>query len=690
MAGPFGNPNTAVDIPTGGIVAGQPIAKQYAPESPSGIAQAAQLVNAVSPGVNALMGEHYKEQMLTEVKGVEAALAAARRPWSMDSLMSDEAAKDPIVSNAVKELKGMQVAVRRGQMPVDFAVDRMEQIISKAAAKVPAYEEELRAAGRNYLGFDPHQKILSDMMQPTAQERADEADTAAAMRVGMDVDTYRTAKMQMFQIEFAKKQLDYQLAAMNVAAKPGQLAREEASFQMSRGRYQMDVDKYRDYQQDRGITKQGDLVVQHAGLESASLSAQLMQGVQEQIAAGGIQDVEAWKIRNAQAFAALQAAELSKLPPGADASVITRSIDQQRQLTDSLIDMASAGKIKLNENNYIKELYTNKLMKLPKVGAAAAVFGPDHTMELFSLLGRISKTGPGGYESLLTEGGAEGGALIFGELMSPDELMNAGVGEGLAKQAGAFHFGDAQLSSMSEPARRTAVILSGIRMAKPNQPGTEYAGAIGKLKELAGGSLDEYYVTLANPEVVANVSNSKETHAALIANLEDDMAATVQKYVALVSRGDIVNGSIALDGGRVVLPFPGQAEMEAAAPASAPTPTGYYGQTLPTGKPAPYQTQPQQSVEAMRLAQHIERMFKFADTYRGTGVLPASVYGGREQFVTTLMQAGAAVAASKQVQRESDSAFKQQVEGIKAQQAAQPAGVIKFQMVDGKLVRVAQ
>lgn len=664
MAGPFSSANTAVDIPTGSVMAAQSLPQISAPETPSAMADAATLIGAVTPGANALVGEHYKQQMTQELKGVEAALAAARRPWSMDSLLSDEAAKDPIVSNAVKELKGMQTAIRRGQMPVDFAVDRMEQIISTAVSKVPAYEQELREAGRNYLGFDPHQRMLSSMMQPTATEQADEADTIAAARVGMDINSYRQAKMQMFQIEFQKKAVDYQIAAINLQAKPGQIAREEARFGHDVQTWQRSDMEYQQ-KQTHGM------VVQHSNLESASITAQLLEGMQTQLNQGGIQNPEEWKNRAAQSYNALLASELSRLPPGSDTAGVTSLINQQRDMAFSLIDSAAAGKITQNENQYLQEIAKNNLYRLPKLGPVLAGLGPQQAPLVMATLGRLSKAGPGGYESVLTSGGEAGGVLNLAE------LLDAGAIERNMEGAANYHFRGTAADKLPESTRRVAIMLGIERLSAPGAVGTEYADAAKKLRELSGsngGSVDEYYYSMIRPVVVANVSNAKETHGALLNSFTDDQAAIIQQYLSLVQRGAIPGGSVSLRNGEIV--FPQNAPIQASTQA-APGTQAYNAQVQ--GGPLFMQAgTPDVSVESGRLAGSINRMLAFGDTYRSTGVIPATIYGGREEFVGKLL------AAEQQMKAEQEAAKQQ------AQLPAQAPVVIKYQYVNGKLQRVVQ
>ena len=665
MAGPFSSANTAVDIPTGGIMAAQSLPQISAPEAPSAMADAAALIGAVTPGANALVGEHYKEQMTQELKGVEAALAAARRPWSMDSLLSDEAAKDPIVSNAVKELKGMQTAIRRGQMPVDFAVDRMEQIISTAVSKVPAYEQELREAGRNYLGFDPHQRMLSSMMQPTVTEQADEADTIAAARVGMDINSYRQAKMQMFQIEFQKKAVDYQIAAMNLQAKPWQIAREEARFGQDVKTWQRSDAEYQQ-------TQTHGMVVQHSNLESASITAQLLEGMQTQLTQGGIQHPEEWKNRAAQAYNALLSSELSRLPPGSDTAGVTSLINQQRDMAFSLIDSAAAGKITQNENQYLQEIAKNNLYRLPKLGPVLAGLGPQQAPLVMATLGRLSKAGPGGYESVLTSGGEAGGVLNLAE------LLDAGAIERNMEGAANYHFRGAAADKLPESTRKVAIMLGVERLSAPGAVGTEYADAAKKLRELSGskgGSTDEYYYAMVRPLVVANVSNAKETHGALLNSFTDDQAAVIQQYLSLVASGQIPGGSVSLRNGEIV--FPQNAPRQARTQAAPGTPE-YMAQVQLGGAIFLQPDTPDVSVEAHRLAGSINRMLAFGDTYRSTGVIPATIYGGREEFVGKLL-------AAEQQMKANQEAAKQQ-----AQLPAQAPVVIKYQYVNGKLQRVVQ
>lgn len=668
MAGPFSSANTAVDIPTGGIMAAQVLPEVNAPAMPSAIADAAALVNAIAPPVNAIMGEHYKQQMTQELKGVEAALAASRRPWAMDSLLSDEAAKDPIVSSAVKELKGMQVAVRRGQMPVDFAVDRMEQIISSAASKVPAYEEELREAGRKYLGFDPHQRMLSDMMQPNVQEQADQADAVAAAKIGMDINSYRQAKMQMFQLEFQKKAVDYQIAAMNLQAKPEQLARERA-------RYGHEVQQWQRSDVEWQQKQVGGLVIQHAQLESSSITAQLLEGMQAEITQGGIKNPEEWKNRGAQAYNALLSAELSKAGPGADVGAITSFVNQQREMAFSLIDSAAAGKITQNENTYLQEIAKNNLYRLPKLGPVLAGLGPQQAPMVMATLGRLSKAGPGGYESVLTSGGEAGGVLTLAE------LLDAGAIERNMEGAVNYHFRGGSVEGMPESTRRVGIMLGIERLGTPGSTGAEYADGVEKLRKLAGmkgGDADEYYYAMVRPGVVANVSNSKETHGALLGTFTDDQAAVIQQYLSLVSSGQIPGGSVSLRNGEVV--FPQNAPVQAQAQAAPGTPS--YMVQAQAGPVFMQAGAEQVSVAALRLSEHINKMLKFGDTYRSTGVIPASVYNGREDFVSKLLAAEQQMKANQEAAKAQEAAEK-----AKAQQA--PV-VIKYQYVNGKLQRVTQ
>ena len=665
MAGPFSSANTAVDIQTGGLMAAQALPEIHAPKMPSAIADAAALVNAVAPPVNALMGEHYKTQLTQELKGVEAALAASRRPWAMDSLLSDEAAKDPIVSSAVKELKGMQTAVRRGQMPVDFAVDRMEQIISTAVSKVPAYEEELRAAGRNYLGFDPHQRMLSEMMQPNVQEQADQADAVAAAKIGMDINSYRQAKMQMFQIEFQKKSIDLQIASMNLQAKPGQLAMEQA-------RFGQDVKQWQRGDVEWNQKQAGGLVVQHSNLESASITAQLLEGLQAQVKQGGVQDVAGMKTQATQAYNALLSAELSRLPPGADASGVTTLINQQREMAFTLIDSAAAGKITQGQNQYLEEIAKNNLYRLPKLGPVLAGLGPQQAPLVMATLGRLSKAGPGGYESVLTGGGEAGGVLTLAE------LLDAGAIERNMEGAVNYHFRDGSVEGMPESTRKVGIMLGIERLSTPGSVGTDYADGVQKLFELAGakgGSIDEYYYGMIRPGVVANVSNSKETHGALLSTFTDDQAAIIQQYLSLVNSGQIPGGSVSLRDGKVV--FPQNAPIQANTQSAPGTPS-YMTQAQP-GAVFMQAGAEQISVTSLRLAEHINGMLKFGDTYRSTGVIPATVYGGREEFVSKLL-------AAEQQMKASQEAAKQQ----QAAQQTQAPVVIKYQYVNGKLVRVQQ
>lgn len=669
MAGPFSNANTAVEIPGVQVTAKSAIAPVHQPQGTSAVQDAANLLGAIAQPVNALMGENYRKDMETQLKSVEMALAASRRPWSIDTLMSDEAEKDPIVKGAVAELRTMGTAVRRGQMPTDYAVDRMESIISSAVAKVPAYEQELRGAARNYLGFDPHTKMVSDMMQPTPQEQAEQIDTREAAQLGLDVNTYRQIKTQMFMVEFQKKNIDLQMAQLNLAEKPVQAQRDAMRFGWE--------SRNQAYQETQRLeTQTSNLIMQKTRLEASTQIMLLNQQLQSLVKQGGIKDTTELEMKIGQQFDALQAQALSQLPANANPEQIISYIGQQKTGAINYAKAVASGKLIATQNSYLKDLATNRLYNQDIIGPLAAVVGEQGLPQVMAVMGRISAGGEGALDTFLTSGTQEAGGLMLGGLLSYGSKKQ--MIDNAAVNAGNYVWGNGTTPN-DEVSRKMAMMFGAESLTTPGQKGNDYKTAIEKLSGIAKSG-DEMLVALSQPAAVANNSNNKETHDILINTFNSEAEAVKQKYIQLVRSGQIPAGTITLSNGQVVLPNNMGAQQQAAAPIGSPA----YLQQQPLQQPYPSVSSTAAagySTEAALLMKSINRLLKYADSYKDTGVFPSTVYSGRENFIRGLLQADAELKAAQEAEAKRAASTPQQ-------QVA--TGVIKYQYVDGKLTRVQQ
>lgn len=683
MAGPFSNPNSAAEIAgqqqfmsTGGIPQVQTV-----PEK-SGLQSAAEFVAATSAPINSLMEDYYKGQLKTELQGVTTALRAANNPWDMYLTTTADADKDPIVKNAMSELKQMGAAVRQGRMPADFALDRMEQIVSAATAKVPAYSEELTQAARSYLGFDPQQRKIAEMMQPTPQQLADAEDTKQAKRLNLDINTYRQAKLQQFQIEFQKQAIDLELAKINLGRKPTEIAQQDFKFG--------EVVRTAELQQQKDVdTKTGNLIAHKAILESTSLMAVQLGNIQAAITAGGITNPEQVIGQTHEVYNALKQTTLANLPASVDPAPIIRQLDTQRDGLIVMINQSSKGNLDLNKVNAFKHSVQAKITNIPGLAEGYAIAGEKYALEYTDLLAKLGMAGEGGMEAAIAQGApgvgiAQLGWILNGVRIDKDDPQRA------------MQFYIDGTNPLAESTRKTAVALGlTIFSNKSKRTGAEMATDLGRWQSIVKG--DETLVGLSVPSVVLSLSSMKEVQPRLIQTFNTEKQATLRRYAQAVASGYIDPTAVSVSGGRI--------HLTNTTTSVVPVTSGVYSGAA-GGVVSPQQQRPaysggvintQQAVQqnlavvsdtqgaalVKQLEDNINRLVIFGERYKASGVLPDGYYKDMDTLLGDMTKLAL---DNKEAQKPAAGAPNKQEPAM----GGIPTKAIRFEYRDGKMVRVAE
>ncbi len=167
MAGPFSSQGGVQDIPDVQLRGG------FAPDP--GIAGA--IKGALDVALPAIRDNHIKnikEDVTAQSQSIREALEATRNPAIAKSLFREEALANPITAQAFKEFTLIQDAAAQGQLPQQFALERLEVIQNNAISNAPEFEREIRAAMQQATGQDPSKALFSKLLSGQAQQLSPE------------------------------------------------------------------------------------------------------------------------------------------------------------------------------------------------------------------------------------------------------------------------------------------------------------------------------------------------------------------------------------------------------------------------------------------------------------------------------------------------------------------------------------
>ena len=689
MAGPFGNPNSAAELSVQAPSPQAALPTIDAPQAPSTIADIANVVNAVAPSVNAAMGQYYEGQVKQQLQSVEAALAATKYPWLQDALLASEASKDPIVLGAISEMKSISAAQRKGRLPPEYAMDRMEQIVSSAVAKVPAYETELTQAARKYLGFDPHQQQLQTLMQPSPEDKAFNEIKSQAANLGISVHEAQQFNLLRAQLEIQKQQADLQAAVHSSQRSAITDARGDIEF--SQKQEDRAAEKKSAYDKTTATLNYNSVL-----LEMASISSDYGTIMQTAMASGkGIPDIEKVIVSADDKYNELRKKLITNAPPGQDITAQLNEVDKQRDGMRIMLTAVSEGKVLKSQNDYIKSAAQHSLLVMPKLGSMYAAFGPDSLPAITSTLARLNNN-PGGKEAWLASGDPNAGAYLLGAYID---------GVGRVKDSdveGGFTSYYKGTAPANDEQRKVAILLGMQVATDPNTKPADAAEAVTKLGNIA--SPTEFYASMSSSQMVAANVRRKEVWGQLVQQQTVGDASIKRRIATLVQQGIIDPAGISVDKDGVVRftanvynPVSNIAEkLPESLSATSEIPSvnladrigkgvdtvenvGKAAYNIVSGLPTVASSSgllnvgvqtASRNITLSNLESDINKFLYYSDAYSKVGIVPSSNYTDRARFVSELNQTA-------------QDAYK----STDGRQVGTQVNPIKYQMVNGKLVR---
>jgi len=148
--------------------------------------------------------KNLKEDVTGKADSIKTALLARTNPAIAKSLFTEEALANPATAAAFAQFNDIALAVSRGRLPGQFALERLTVIQNDAISEAPEFEQEIRAAMSAATGQDPSKRLFSQLLSDQAavlspQEKFDQKLSQEAQKVGLTVPALIEGNNAIFQ-----------------------------------------------------------------------------------------------------------------------------------------------------------------------------------------------------------------------------------------------------------------------------------------------------------------------------------------------------------------------------------------------------------------------------------------------------------------------------------------------------------
>ena len=507
MAGPFSvNPNSAPEVTPINLRGGTSVivpAVDYA----GAVAQAAQVGAQVFIETQK---EKAQEEVKEKLRSVADALDVAANPRLQEMFFSEEALQNPYFRDVKSEFDKLNLAVEKGRIPQEYAMERVESKLRDAQKRLPAFANELRAAAQDALGFDPSGRSVARLFQSaqgqqrlTPEERAAEELRYQAALVGVDPETYLGVAQQGY-IQ------DQQLSSME--------------FQQKR----------------EGFDTQRFLEMQRTG--AANVELNLMSELMKTYTANnGEIDTQGLQTAVRAQYGALRERLVAgaKGLSGAQLNSELAFLDDSMKRTLELYEDHNYLNMLTKNNKTISAMYENGLLQHPILGPMYTIVGPEGMSAVLgdaqqwlsnpSATAAFFQSGESGKFSLalMISGNEQALRVLQGEPMPTDPVQ-------------------------AQKVQQTIAYLMGKKLATAKND-TDAADAVNMLTEKAG--TDYTVAMMRNPQVARTAGSKKGAHPGVIRSFESELAKFRREYAGLMQTGKYKQEDFRIENGKVVVPF---------------------------------------------------------------------------------------------------------------------------------------
>lgn len=457
-------------------------------------AAAGDIINTVAPVIAKQQQEAAAEDLRTNLGSIRDALYAARFPNVQSTLFTEEGKNNPVNKQAIKELQSLANASLQGRLPQQFAIERMNVVVSQAVAANPQWRDELNQVARDMLGFSPEQRLLSELLAaPSTQAAKLTPAEKGQNKLAEDAAYHGMTPEQWQRIVNQQVKLEVDKSTMSVRKLQGEYDANAA--------------------------------VQDAYLSTTTLSGDFMSAIAQEGVRGGVPDPIQLKQRIATLYNQERQRLLTNLPRGSDISTLNSAfsqLDQQRTALENLADNSSALTYLTQKRQLAGKIAEDKLSALPVVGEVFDALGATAAATLMDSMGRFSAD-PEKAKLFMQSGQPGAGVWSIG-------LQLEAAGESVKR------YKSGQAPSTKQEALsdvQTSVTL----MTQPKLTGADAVPLIEWVRRAGGDQASVRGMT--QDKVVSNLSKVKEAQAPIINLYQSELARLTTKFDELSRRGAI-------------------------------------------------------------------------------------------------------------------------------------------------------
>ena len=508
MSGPFSvNPNSAPEVTPINLRGGTSVivpAVDYA----GAVAQAAQVGAQVFIETQK---EKAQEDVKEKLRSVADALDVAANPRLQEMFFSDEALQNPYFRDVKAEFDKLNLAVEKGRIPQEYAMERVESKLRDAQKRLPAFSNELRAAAQDALGFDPSGRTVSRLFQ--------------AMQGGKEQLTPEQEGELWGRKEAAKLGIDYE----------SWLANSQRAYIQDQQLSSMEFQQKRE-----GFDTQRFLEMQRTGAANVELGlmAELMKSY---TANNGEIDTQGLQTAVRAQYGALRERLVAgaKGLSGAQLNSELAYLDDSMKRTLELYEDHNYLNMLTKNNKTIAAMYENGLLQHPILGPMYTIVGPEG---MSAVLGDAQQwlSNPAATAAFFQSG--ESGKFSLALMISGNEqALRVLQGEPMPTDP-----------VQAQKVQQTIAYLMGKKLATAKND-TDAADAVNQMTEKAG---TDYTVNmLRNPQVARTAGSKKGAHPGIIRSFESELAKFRREYAGLMQTGKYKQEDFRIENGRVVVPF---------------------------------------------------------------------------------------------------------------------------------------
>ena len=550
------------------------------------IGATANLVQQGAGLANNIMETRAVNQITEELQSVRSELQGSSDTPNVDNaFMGKEALQNPDFRETLKDMKKVSALERTGRVNRTQTIERLNEIVASAKSRNPAFANSIEAAARDTLGFSPQQKFAAELLAKTPQEQALEQLQVKAARLGVGVEDVQTMELSAQQLAIQKQR-----------------------FELLKVKGQYD----------------GNLLAQETRAGTALAYTQIADQLAAQIQAGGIQDPVQTKAFIQQQFGAQRARLLSNMPSNVDASLVNANITTLTNEENRLLGMVDNGsifKFMEQQKQMIVATAEQDLLQLPVLGKIYATMGAQAGAEIMSTISKF-KDNPAALQAVFATGGKGSAELNLGFILEGTE----GAMEVISGQRPAANAQEQRVASW--------LGVKQLQNAVTQDPVTGKQGGIApqqvvKLVDVVkDAGLDISIASLGDPRVVRTVTATKEAHPQVINQVESYTSTLTQEFQNLLSTGQISSQQLEVVDGRIV-----DKGVESQAALSV---GGVEQQGLAFTVPFSSAQTINRSAGYAKWLTKANRLIKMAETYKGTGVVPAATYTDANSLLKTI------------------------------------------------------